>query len=73
MDNDDLEDYSNGDSGQGATTKKNAWALCGKQLPAWLVPRKRNERKGEPIKRAQEEMYLPTNKGMELGERTKED
>ena len=77
MDNDelenDLEAYSNGESGKGATTKKNAWALFGKQLPAWLVPRKRNERKGEPIKRAQEEMYLPTNKGMELGDRTKED
>ena len=46
--------------------KKNAWKLFGKQLPAWLVPRKRN--KG--IHRADEKVAV--DEGVDEDDRTKE-
>ena len=48
--------------------KKNAWKLCGKQCPACLVPRKRNN----DTHRAVEEQDLPINSGVDANDRTKE-
>ena len=57
--------------GQEEKLKKNAWKLCGKMMPAWLVPRKRNSNDEGQVTRARE--ITPCMQGMTKGDRTKED
>ena len=49
--------------------RKNAWKCFGKILPAWIAPRKRNN----GVTRADETKSLPINRGVALGDFSKED
>lgn len=49
--------------------RKNAWKLCGKMLPPWIAPRKRNN----GTTRAEETKNLPINSGVAPEDFTKED